>query len=1412
MASIKSIFVAGITDKESDPALIEQGFNRGTECMRFHSNGGNDGIGVNIKGTLEVADETAIYEGDDEDTAFKCVGGVFNEDNSTIYYLLASSSGIISKICSYNILTKESSIISHDNQSKYNFSIDKYITGINEIDGLLFISEWEKNPRRINIERAKTYGLNGFTEEDIQVVLIPPHQKPKITLQSTGSEKENNIEEKLLYFAYQWRYLDGDYSIVSPFSEAGFFPSNFDYDYATQSNRAMVNNFNQIKIEFDTGNERVAEIRLIFKESQSNTEWIIDDFNKEKLGYGHNETREFLFDNNKAHRVLSDDVIRNFGNTVPLSVKTQTIIDGRLLYANYKEFYDLLDSDEEKINIDYNLELESIKNQIIGEPSGISSHILLNAIHSTAPDSLTLIITTSGLSDVDLLVNDPLTIGNGENAGAYTIISKTNNSLVLEKNNEPFPVFNGEEDNIILFLIYENLEATLIPKKTVKSYRDYEVGIVYLDSPCRTTPVLVSKTNTLFIPNINCVSENSIHVILKNKPPAWAKYYRFFIKQSKKNYDTILPLIYYTDGVYRWVKLEGADKDKVKEGDYLIVKADSNGILETPAKIKVLEIKEQEANFISTDNEGEIGEKAGLYFKIISEGFRIEETDLIRYSLRCSDALYLNSIFDSAPYISDPHFYGTGVNDMSSSGTYSGANEERHRFIVEIDSELGGSGGVDTFRWSNDNGGTWTNDVDITGGSISLSNGVQISFSSTTGHSLNDQWAVNARAIWSINFIDRRPYGYFRTVNEHDDLLENIEDEIIYAGARIKLTYNESGGAGESFEIDEISTAQYDNIQEWFYKENIISLIISQSDLELENIRFMRGVLIERESEGNRTVIQQNDTEGTMTMCVKSKNHEFAPLVESYSEIIQNDNQENLLILETEPVEQPVGIYHEIGKTYDIVDNYHISDSDVDGDVDQSLGVDLRVKLDFFNAFCFGNAIESYKIKDEFNRKGTDVGIRTSTVIKDEYKQIHRKSDITWSDVYEKELSFNGLSSFNFGLSNFVKMDQEEGAISRIHNANGNLLVFQENDIGILPYNKSVIYDVEGDKRVGISTNILDKKSFRSYANGKFGTKHPESFVSWGNRKYIVDQARGVLLRISNDGVTPLSDYLGSNWFSKVMDKNQGKHIIGGYEPTTEEYLLNLIIPSDSSILKTTKESSKTLAFKDKNNGKGFSTVYPYTPDFIIHADNKMFSWHKGVMYQHNVSLTRNNFYGKQYLTKIKFYANKEASIVKIWQAMSIESNEPWDVSIKTKLTSRKIDKLSFEKIEDYWYSIIKGNTNGNLKAESTFGLGTLAIVNGLITVDTKLFASLSVGDHVTTPPASNINVPLTKVIEITPTTIKLETALNTNATFLLYKKNQDIDGASIRGDVLEVEMTNRSTKKVELRAVNFEVLKSETS
>ena len=80
---------------------------------------------------------------------------------------------------------------------------------------------------------------------------------------------------------------------------------------------------------------------------------------------------------------------------------------------------------------------------------------------------------------------------------------------------------------------------------------------------------------------------------------------------------------------------------------------------------------------------------------------------------------------------------GSGLNDITFGGTYTGTTAVT--YYVKIDA----TGTPDTFSWSKDNfSSTEATGVSLTGSAQTLDNGITITASATTGHTLNDVWQM----------------------------------------------------------------------------------------------------------------------------------------------------------------------------------------------------------------------------------------------------------------------------------------------------------------------------------------------------------------------------------------------------------------------------------------------------------------------------------------------------------------------------------------------------------------------------------------------------------------------------------------------------------------------------------------------
>ena len=133
-----------------------------------------------------------------------------------------------------------------------NFSTDKLITGANIIEGNLYWTDDNSEPKKIDIERWKnndisisgvTTTINGAAIEHTDVTVIRPHPYEVIKLEiedyDTYAEAqaidprdtlpEPPFENIFPRFSYRWRYEDGQYSVYAPFTQAAFIPIKLDY-------------------------------------------------------------------------------------------------------------------------------------------------------------------------------------------------------------------------------------------------------------------------------------------------------------------------------------------------------------------------------------------------------------------------------------------------------------------------------------------------------------------------------------------------------------------------------------------------------------------------------------------------------------------------------------------------------------------------------------------------------------------------------------------------------------------------------------------------------------------------------------------------------------------------------------------------------------------------------------------------------------------------------------------------------------------------------------------------------------------------------------------------------------------------------------------------------------------------------
>jgi len=205
-------------------------------------------------------------------------------------------------------------------------------------------------------------------------------------------------------------------------------------------------------------------------------------------------------------------------------------------------------------------------------------------------------------------------------------------------------------------------------RQSLHSNRDYEVGIVYLDEYNRASTALVSNYNTVYVEPQYSINKNSITTTINSLAPSWAKRYRLVMKPSKGNYETVYVQNYYFDtseGAW-WLKLEGDNQTKFKNGDSLIVKKASDGPTTDVIKTKVLDLETKEKHFIDENNE--VPPSSGVYMKVRPSNFTIAESEV--EDIDFDSLTKKNGVGQAYPtYIEDPDNPGTYIDYSITSGS-----------------------------------------------------------------------------------------------------------------------------------------------------------------------------------------------------------------------------------------------------------------------------------------------------------------------------------------------------------------------------------------------------------------------------------------------------------------------------------------------------------------------------------------------------------------------------------------------------------------------------------------------------------------------------------------------------------------------------------------------------------------------
>ena len=967
-----------------------------------------------------------------------------------------------------------------------------------------------------------------------------------------------------------------------------------------------------------------------------------------------------------------------------------------------------------------------------------------------------------------------------------------------------------------------NISEVNEPEQSLKSMRTYQVGVVYMDAYGRETPVFTNDTATIHVPKENAPTVNNIEITALQAAPTWATHFKYYIKDiSNEYYNFSIDRYYYDDDDNIWLSVPSAERNKVMENDHIILKKQhgTDVPVTEKAKYKILDISNEAPDavakrkkFVSTAavtlqtsstflDHIEINSGRSKFNFHGPRNFSTDGDSTFFEAWNNASQLYIKFSVGS----SETKFYkviagGPVGNETLNSVPYT-------VYSVEMDEELN-----ETFLDSNvteffvtlyeerriikeEYEGRFF--IKISRDSMLDDN---VIFSSTSNpdnyyaaHSNTLNWSTNANTFGEIIFapgavipIPETAWGWY----EHNQATQySFLGPPVLGSTKFGIAFIYDGTYGNTADfVSNLVPGAIIRFQEAL-GSGVNAGFVSKLYI-IKNVNF--NIYSPRATENPAQTLHTWEIEltepvtetfgGTTTpdYAVISVMERSRILGIDFNDESEIDFTENPAVFETEPKDNiDLELYYEATNAIDVAN--------------------LRnpVTLDYFNCFTFGNGVESDRVRDDFNAKRITKGVKVSSIINEEAKEERRGSGLIYSGLFNSTSGVNELNQFIAGLKITKDLDPSYGTIQKLHTRDTNLIAFAEDKVYRIYADKDALYNADGNANLLSTNRVLGEAA--TFA-GEFGiSKNPESFAQYGFRVYFTDKARGAVLRLSNDGITEISEKGMTDFFVDAFAVNSTP-IIGSFDESTSSYNIKL--------------NNESLSFKERVDG--WPTRLSFAPEAAVSLNNEYYTFKNGEIWEHS-NETRNNFYGSQESSQVTVVFNDAPSSIKNFKTLSYEGTERWTAAIATDKQNGTIS--TWRDNEGIYHNFIKGENlslavvNGQLNSKdfSVQGIGVInAITPGIpytIEVGGNVNTSLSVNDTLYIKRGAGVLAagPVTNTVinRVVFTDSGVAPQVGEYAFFL---KSNAINTSGLLGYYANVTFTNTDTNFAELFAINSEV------
>lgn len=1150
----------------------------------------------------------------------KTIGTYADKIRNRQYFFVWNSAGY-DKICYYDGTTNEVVLVLEDRTYTDNVRILNFDPSyrINHIDivyrdnegDLLFWTDGLNPPSKINVKTAIDGGYGVVLRSYIDVAKEPPSSPPSCVYDDDPNVTINNLNNKQFKFKYRYVYDDLEKSVTSAQSEVPI-PKLYS-SQAIFSNPTINSN---IFISFDTGEKNVTKIELLGAQSLGNT-WsdffLISVIDKTELNIPDNMLWGFRFYNNEAYNTIAiDESIQPF-DAVPQKAYTQSLPNGNVLdYGAITEGYDLITPSYYTNNEENFIDTSTTYQTVM---------VLSKLIYDTqlsSPGELSVQVVVEGVPTVGETINVYVLVNGVQTLIDTTVTVPTAYSVKLGLQATAISLglacmFNPQGDLIILKI----------------------GGTIDVSIPPSITPT------TTYIPNYNSFPAYD-----------WSSRYSYGVvyfdeKGRTNSVITSLPSSFQTQGYYE--NSSYANSPYIPSEIFSINSAPPDWatyfeIVRTKNLTKsnfLYWISERTFVDATTDT---LGYKYAYISistltqyiidnpEVKSLGYEFTPGDRIRFvKLYNSDTttsqIYTDKDYEIINSLTNPIINGIQYTGQilkivlpSTSSTFGFGTDQFANYLIEI------------YTPANN----YSNNLNLYyefGEKYSIGNpGTPNAYHK--GQLQNQVISTSTPAL----FMFYKGDSYFRY------RLYPATGKMRWAMTPGVIVYN--GIAGGNLTVNTSNNPNYtpnQNPTAWWYGNpagNPTSYLITINNTSRTYAFFIKGSIKIKSSINIANPILSFISAGAGPLGVLDI--PIGPLTANVEKTTEYAGVLNTLVGHFQVSAVVSAGYGASYSTQIEILDWNISISE-NKNINQGI-IDPNFS-DTYESSASQNG-RAWKIDPNAQKSFNPTLIR-------------------FGGEYQAGTTVNDINRFY--ENDFDVYDRSRGSIKKMFIEGRNQYIFQEFDVGVVTVLTQIVRDTAGNPLSAQSDKLLNKIVY-PYV-GQYGIGNvPESFAYGKRAKYFVDNNKGVVCRLSTDGITPLSITYKMNAFfvAKLAPFKENLNttipatgtptVYGAFDAYTNKYILSLSeIDRDDFY-----QEPYTLSFlESRDSTEGFESFLSFHPDYMGALNNLLITFKNSGVWTHNNSIFC-NFYNDQYGCSIKTAFNDQAIVKKTYLAIMQTASSAW--------------------------------------------------------------------------------------------------------------------------------------------------------